>query len=553
MTELRVVFMKDLRRLRWLLAVWLVAIVSRTVAQSQIADVQLVGPVAQVAAMQSVVLLLSLIELLMPVLLVSRLVHDEPLVNADAFWLTRPIRPTQLMLTKLAFAAVALVAAPAVAQALTVMWITRDAATALTAMASFAVGHAIWAVTLMAIATLTPSTIRFLVALVGLVAAIVFSLSVVVGWLTWRVGTESPIDTMVGDSTSDVLALLLVLIVAAAVMASQYRTRRLVRSIVVGGAVAALGALLVAVWPWRFGKEPEPDPGAWTRDTTRVAAVLDREATPYITDAYTLSGRINDRKMIAAPIEVTGIPPTYGTAMVVRARLAFPDTAIESAQRMDLGVPRSTRTSRNDLNAPLRAALAPAVPLRPWTEFSEQWPVVLMVNSEQLARRRGEPGRLTAAVTALLLETRVAGSMPLAEGATVRAGRARFEVRRVLARADSCSVLVRRVGPAPNSAWNHFQFVLRNVARGQFVTGQAETSGSSNLPLVGAYFGVESSNGAFADMILRYPPRGMRSSEGEEGDFDADWLRGAEMVVVETDYRGRLSRTLTVDGFVMKR
>jgi len=556
MTELRVVFLKDLRRLRWLLALWLGATVAQVVVQSVRADLELIGGAPQVV-IDTVGTLLAFVVILMPVLLVSRLVHDEPLVNADAFWLTRPIRPTMLMVTKLAFGAVWLVVVPAVAEAIAVAWVTRDSATALGTIGPSVVLQALWVASLVAIATLTPSTMRFLMSLIGVVAGLILVLGVIVSLLatSFGFGPESIPDTMLQDRTGDILQSVLIVIVAAALIASQYRTRRLWRSISLGAVILVLGSAIVAVWPWRFAKPAEPDPGPWAHDTTRVAAALDPVVKPYVIDAaYDRPGRTTaGRKWIAAPIELTGIPRNYVVQMGVRARLAFADGALDGVQRVSLPVSRPGMRALHDYWAPIRAALEPSVPLRGRIDSAEQWPVVLAVSAEDLARRGTEPGRLTVEATALLSETRVSGSMPLAEGAT--AGSApRFVIRRVFVRPDGCSVLIRRIGIAvDNVPFQRYQFVLRNAGRAQFALGDPVSLGARSMPLLQGWVVQGSSNGAFADMVFNYPSRGIPRSEGDETDIDADWLRGADVAVVETSYRGRVSRSLTVDGFVMKR
>src|SRR5204863_9213972 len=100
MMPVRHVFAKDLRRLRWPLAGWLAVVVVRVVAAAAVSE-SAFAPAAVEAAIQNVSALLTIADILMLVLLVSWLVHDEPLTSADAFWLTRPIRPTMLMLAKL--------------------------------------------------------------------------------------------------------------------------------------------------------------------------------------------------------------------------------------------------------------------------------------------------------------------------------------------------------------------------------------------------------------------------------------------------------------------
>jgi hypothetical protein len=124
MTIVRHILAKDLRRLRWLLLPWLVVVFSRVAIDAARSDLAFDDFTRQLA-LDNVSGLLLFIDVPMLVLLVSALVHDEPLVGADAFWLTRPIPPRALMTSKLAFAALFLIGAPAIVQSMAVASVTR--------------------------------------------------------------------------------------------------------------------------------------------------------------------------------------------------------------------------------------------------------------------------------------------------------------------------------------------------------------------------------------------------------------------------------------------
>jgi hypothetical protein len=550
MMELRLIFAKDFRRLRWLLAVWLIVVAGRVVLRSVSADVAFTTNLLQFA-LDNISALLGLVDVLLLLLLVSRLIHDEPLVGADAFWLTRPIRPTMLMITKLTFAALWLVVAPVLVQSLVAAAVTHDVRETLMALPSAAAGQLLWVVALVALATVTPSVSRFLLTLVGTVAVLVVAISATLTSRALEL-VEAPRDTMLPDDTTGVLVMLLVLAMAAVVMTTQYRRRQLSRSIVVGAICAVVGTGVISVWPWRFAKPAEPDPGAWTRDTSAVAPVVDRNVTPYIAETYAYRRLpTSARKQVAIPIQITGVPPNDTTTMSIRSRLVFSDgVTLESGQSGEVNVQPGQLEDADDSQAPLRAALAPAKPLMrlPWRFAS--WPIVLIVSDADLARRGGEPGQLTLAMNVFLHETRVIGSLPLSEGATtaLQSG-PRFELRHVVASGGSCSVFIRRVGGDDDSRRHRYQFVLRNRQRSEFATGDVEPLGSRGLLLAGwALFAQTSGGGDFSDLMVSYPPR----VAGASTPLDAEWLRGADIAIVDTAYGGMFSRNMTIDGFRMK-
>src|SRR5882762_2336035 len=92
MSELVHILRKDLRRLRWPLIAWVLIVIGRMIVATTGAAVAF-GDIGLQLAMNNLSVLVTVIDLLMLALLVSWLVHDEPLVGVDAFWLTRPVDP----------------------------------------------------------------------------------------------------------------------------------------------------------------------------------------------------------------------------------------------------------------------------------------------------------------------------------------------------------------------------------------------------------------------------------------------------------------------------
>ena len=179
------------------------------------------------------------------------------------------------------------------------------------------------------------------------------------------------------------------------------------------------------------------------------------------------------------------MPPTYGSGSTgVRARLEFSDgTVLQSTRGSTIGVRRESAGTLFDQNAQLQAALGTTrllMPERPEAPFST-WPVVLAVADADYQRLGRSPGRLSATIDLFLRESRIVGSLPLMEGATLR-GRSQFEVRRVARRADGCSVLIREgaIGSSAPEATPFHWFELRNQQRGEAVLGDQSEPGFAN-------------------------------------------------------------------------
>ena len=104
---------------------------------------------------------------------------------------------------------------------------------------------------------------------------------------------------------------------------------------------------------------------------------------------------------------------------------------------------------------------------------------------------------------------------------------------------------------------SQYEFVLRNAARGEALFGDAQPAANTGLQLgswfLRGIFSVESGSTEpgfdLVDVVLQFPSRG---PEAASPPIDAAWLDGADLVVIETAYAGRVTRSLTVDGFKMR-
>jgi hypothetical protein len=185
----------------------------------------------------------------------------------------------------------------------------------------------------------------------------------------------------------------------------------------------------------------------------------------------------------------------------------------------------------------------------------------LKVTDQEYERHGRTPGRLTAMVHFFMYRSRLIGAIPLAAHASVQDG-PRFEVLRVLRRPGGCTVLVRRIGAEPlsrPSVPKQYDFVLRNAARQEAVFGATQLLSApgprvANVLIPGG-ISVGSESPAFgfdfADVVAEFPERSF-GSVSASSPIDTAWLDGADLVVIETAYAGRVSRTVTVDGFTMR-
>src|SRR5437762_4403365 len=139
--------------------------------------------------------------------------------------------------------------------------------------------QALWVAPLIATATLNPTFTTFLLTIVGAAVSMALAFTILATTLLTGAELDGYRESVIPDMTTSIVASWLLLGVSVAVIVSQYRTRRFKRSLLVGVAGVILSVFVADFWPWRFAKGDEPQPGAWARDTTRVAAVLVQDAT----------------------------------------------------------------------------------------------------------------------------------------------------------------------------------------------------------------------------------------------------------------------------------
>src|SRR5262249_39374304 len=173
------IFKKDLRRLRWMVIAWLAICAARVIVDTAGANVALEGFGPTIAIGQLSVLL-SLITFLFLTLFVSRLVHEEPLVGRDAFWITRPIVPGALMAAKLTFVILFLIVGPLIGGAIVAPYFSTPARDIATAVSVSALTHLLFVAPLLGLAVLTPSLTRFVLAIVGVIATLFAAMASVI-------------------------------------------------------------------------------------------------------------------------------------------------------------------------------------------------------------------------------------------------------------------------------------------------------------------------------------------------------------------------------------
>jgi hypothetical protein len=562
MNQVRHIFSKDLRRLRWSVVGWCALVVARTFIDTAGASIAL-GGFGLELGIGELSAVLSLMSVLLPALLVSRLVHDEPLVGRDAFWITRPIAPGALMAAKLAFAALFFLVVPLAGRVIVAAAFGTGAGDIARTIPVLALNQLILVTLLIALAAVTPSLTRYALAIVGVIATFVtLTASALLVVLLVTEEVQEGGEVRLPDPTPAVVAGTLIVLTALAVIIYQYRTRRLGRALTMAGTGLVIVFLVSERWPWSFAVRPRTEMAAAPQDTPAITISLDG-SRPRVNDVFAFRRRTPPRKGIAAHAIATGVPPEFNVRTIfARSRLELPGGAVLQTgadnSNAAQGVIGGSTVGRE---ASVEAALGGVRLLTRSNamdgEWSELWPILLKVDERDFVRHRGEPGRLTASLNLIFERAIARGALPLADGATTDIGAMHVSIVRVIRRATGCTVMVRRSYVDSLFAVPHqedFIYVLRNKTRVEAAGSDVQPVSRNGFRSGGFFvFTLEPNVGGRGFVLDQYElhfPAGTRP-RGPSVDLDEAWLAGSELVILEMIPAGLISRTVTIDGFRM--
>ena len=571
MNQMMHILRKDFRHLRWLLVLWVVILITRVVLAA-------IGAGTAGATFPAMVVfrelsgVLSFVPTLMMALIIARLIHSEPLVGWNAFWLTRPYSSNALLSAKLLFLALVVVIAPLVADLVTMSSFHAGSRAQLAAAASFAFGHLTWALAACVVAALTPSLAAFVFAVIGSVVALVVTLLLLIS-VSFAVGGGQTVTgeaMILFDPTPGFVATMVFVAGALAVVVYQYRYRRWKIALALAGAGLAVTLLLPGYWPWPFLRPESPDPGPWARNTQATQVTIDRRMA-LNTSRDVFDSGAPPRRRIHAFVQLTAKPAQFTSASVtVTGTLTLPDGTVLRSRQTD-SFSREWGSTEGlvllETKAPAHAALGDVEVLNDVKKRRfEEWPVLLSLTTEEHARYRGQKGRFDGTLEFHMYQTRERGTMPLRDGAALDAGLSRIEVMRATSIEGGYRLVVRHWHVRPLTAPNNrpsYEFFLRNrsaraaVALGSVDAWSGSFSGHSvggrvaSAALPGFSFGSSPDAFEVQTQVLEFPWRVQGGYVGAATRLEPAWFDDAELVVLETAYAGTVTRSVSVPDFTI--
>ena len=549
----------DIRR-RWpVIAAWIVVVAGAAIVDGirpfLASDVRVLNLAGAVGS------LLWLAELLLLFVLTAVVVQTHPLVGSDAFWMTRPIAPRTLLVSKLVLLGAVMVAFPVLVEIVLMAAYEVPARQIALVAADTALTRTVIVVLLMTAAALTQNLSRFAVLCASAIGALAILIAIVLtiemsraDFATATLAVSPGPSTLADqDPTDAFLWNLLVVVVGFAVLAVQYRTRSRLRAVTVGVAGVLMASAIVHVWRWPF-LQPRVEVPAWAAG----ASALRLSADPNSTDSREegMFGRRTPWTTIHARVHLTGVERGWsatvallnasiqseGRAAVKTARAGFPVQVPVDANEFP------TRVAVRDLLAVQR--LAESLPAK------GESPVVFVA--------RGGDGRGSPRATGVyhgffritLTRYDVEATLPLTAGVSHLDGPYRI-VLDDIERTRGAVTLFARESRARSSfdrtlPWA-YDFYLRNRVKGEALAGSAidvrEGPFLSRLLPFGIAYGPVESGGFIARGLMMRFPQGYGAPEESAPAVDDAWIADAELVIVRTRREGSVQRELDIPDF----
>lgn len=553
MNEILHIMRKDLRRLRWDIAAWCAVVASRVLLETKGADLALRGFGPQLAVGQ-LVMITAIIEVVLETLIVSRVVHDEPLVGRDAFWLTRPISRMRLFSEKLIVVGTLFVLLPIAANVVVAAAFGSHAPDLLPVMVVTLLNRALWLSLLMTVAVFTPSLMRYVVVIVGIIGAFAAAVAVTlaVQMMSYDFLEAETGASALPDPRREVAAEATLIAVLLMVIGYLYRTRRLARAValVVAGFTGVY--LLTNWWPWSLPPPLNAVAALAASETPAITATHVAADPPRVSDAFAFGARPAQRA-VAVHIIVAGLPPDVEVQTIgARSQLDLPGATLMTEERrayayLSFGNGRVSRAVEGALGARLVGSRA---------TDDDQWPAVARVSEEEFAKYGRETGRLSATLDLVLARKVLVGTLPLSDGATIEFESSRLRIARAVRRPTGATIFVRQSRVEPLMSWpryRQFTYVLWNRTRNEAVAGDMAdlTQSGMNLGPLGSVHSAPTAKGFHLDQYqLQFPAQA--GIDRSAISLDPEWLADAELAILETVSAGIVTRPLEISAFRMQ-
>jgi hypothetical protein len=557
MTIVRHLVLTDIRRLRWTIAAWLIAILSATTLDAVVPLLPRLVQIGGTIGLTSFLLIVTLV--LFGVLLIALIVHGDPAVGTSAFWMTRPIDPRWLWIAKVTLAGILLVAVPVLAQAVLLALSGVGPLEIARIAAESVLVRTVWMMVFMALASLTQGIGRFLL----LCGAVLFGLAMALNIAaTVSDGAEPsmfppvPLQRHLGDPTPLLVAIVGISLAGLALVALQYQTRRRNWSVAAGLLALSLTLVVASFWRWPVF-EPRLTVPAWALDPGRVRVSADIASLNFDEPFLWRAKREQWRTVHAAVSLGAMARGWHGDANLVDASVSFDRGVVVTSPGREGGSVSLEGSRDAAAFAVLRDLLEVhwlGLPDRP-DVLPGQYPALLTLREDDVQRLGSARASYSGRYRIDLIEETVAGVLPLTPGATLQDGAHRLVIEDVERSGGGASVSFRErnAGSVFDVAvpWSE-RFYVRNTARTEAIMGLPQAGPDLPRIMETACFLSSWRSGLRNDRNIYVFPAS-RGVDQAKWSREAEWFAGAELVVIRSRPAGSVLRTLDISDFQPRR
>lgn len=422
-------FKRDLRRAWWLYSIW--CLVYAAEGLIAVSSPPKLGGLFATAMVRSLVLF-PVLHVLVLVVLVAQLVHEDPLVGSTAFWLTRPVSRSALFLSKAAGLGLA-VFIPVVVNTAALSRFGLSAGDLGLAALGILSHQCSFVLPIAAVAALTPN-FRWCVAAaagiaVGIGAILIVTSSGIGGGFGLDPYANIPLlNTRVMVEESVLIA------GGGLILAHQYLRRRTRRSIAMAACVTVCCILVARPRPWSVGADTPISPEHAPFDPTR----LKLEIFPAQLNAVRFNGR--SARTIDGSYRLPGMPPD----LFIRVRTANPKLTLLDGTAVDVG--HITRVANFPWNGgfstsdqPALAAALGGIPVYNYFHGGSM-ATLAYVDNGALQRFRDSPARLVDDFDLVAGRYEVAAEIPITKGRQFEVGRVHLKIEDLIPRPDGVTL-----------------------------------------------------------------------------------------------------------------
>jgi hypothetical protein len=577
------IVLKDLRRLRIPISVWMLSYVAQFLVGARL----LSGSVTMASGFQSTMEAcggLNLIQFVVGFLLIPELIFEDALVDASAFWPTRPISGGRLLGAKLVACAILFGLLPILVSL--PWWLSCGfGGGEMLHAALHSLGYQFLLVSLgLLIASVTATYPRFigytLALAVGVGLAFLTLVNPVVKHLFFH-GLDQVTDSGVNAARLH-LVIVIALCASAGIVANQFLTRRLARSLWTLACVLGLLAVEVTWWPLDPGVHPRAPVSPSLPDLDSVVAIvpqgdwrLNAEGGPMDTsDAYVYGSfdveRATPEMLLHFDSPILEWRWPDGRVSRSEGRILQPAWRQQGSEyQLESVIPHKVASESDWERTPgYQNMLKRGVP-KTWEEIykaspaNHAWDFYAEVPRADGLRMLTQPSSFTLEIRGEYLRPKLAAEVALQKGASWSSGSQGFRIAKAEwnRQQNWLDVLLVEHRPSIGSVpFNPFPFSYSNDLNGAYVAinrGEGESSrsfgGSNNaLEVHIAGVAIQLRNLSFLGPSNRTLGEPVWDKGGvRKGPFYEDWFTHVSLARVTVEPEGSFLRRISTDGFTL--